>query len=185
MKKLKIFIFFILISFSFLNVAIAKDKKNQLKFISEVKKNWPYLAFASVPNVNEVDFIVSFSVNESKSYILDIKCIDIFYFEILKSFDNEVKIENKSLKDLLCFSTKRALNKIDKKEYLDFFYPKKLNALAFNFKNGSVNFTKLPHPPINPDLLLQDLFVYNLKNDDFGDIKIPVKYDSEIKESKI
>lgn len=184
MKKLNIFIFFILIYFS-LNTLSANDKKNQLKFISEVKENWPYLAFASVPNIQNKDFIVSFSVDETKSYILDVKCIDIFYYEIQKTFDNEVKLENKSLKDLLCFSTKRALNKIDRKEYLNFFYPKRLNTLAFNFQNGDVYFTKLPHPPINPDLLLEDLFVYNLNIDDFGEIKIPEKYKSEIKESKI
>ncbi len=185
MKKFNFLIFFILIPFSFLNTVSANEKQNKLKFISEVKENWPYLAFASVPNIKNVEFIVSFSVDEEKSYITDIKCIDIFHYEILKTFDNKTKLENKSLKELLCFSIKRALNKIDNKEYFNLFLPKRLNALAFNFQNGNVYFTKLPHPPINPDLLLEDLFVYNLNIDDFGEIKIPDKYKSEIKESKI
>ena len=174
-----------IILFFFNNLTYADEELNEKKFLFNVKKNWPFLAFASVPGVEDTNFLVSFQVDDTRSYISEIKCIDKFYFEILKSFEEKIKFENKSLKDLLCYSTKRALSLVRESEYFKFLSPNRTKGLAFNFLTGKVFFVDLPHPPIKPELLLEDLFTYNLKNEEIGKIIIPEIFSSEIKESKI
>lgn len=167
------------------NITFADEELNEKRFLSNVKKNWPFLAFASVPGIDDTNFLVSFQVDDSRSYISEIKCIDKFYFEILKTFKEKIKFENKSLRDLLCYSTKRALSLVRESEYFNLLSPKKIKGLGFNFLTGRIFFVDLPHPPIKPELLLEDLFTYNLKDEDIGKIVIPEIFSSDIKESKI
>ena len=180
----KIIVTFLILLF-FNKSVYSNEKLKETEFIFEVKKNWPFLAFASIPDIDDTNFLVSFQVDETKSYVLNIQCIEIFYHKLTKKFNKKVKLEKKHLKDLLCYSTKRALSLIKKNEYFEILSPKTTKGLAFNFISGEVSFIELPHPPINPEIILEDLFTYNLNEEDIGEIIIPEIFTSEINETKI
>ena len=156
-----------------------------LELTNTIRLNWPYKAFLAIPRISEINPMVTVEIVEDGKIDDSIICIEVNYFEIQKKFEPKLVLERDSLHRLLCKAMVKAIIKTKDLSFDGYFLPGDQVGLRFNFSLGEVKVGEIPFPPIDPVILLEDLFVDETENVNFGKLDIPVEEDSEIKETQL
>ena len=68
---------------------------------------------------------------------IEIKCIELDYFEARKKFDSEAVLDRQPLHRLLCKTVKRAIQKSRHSEFSDLFDESEIVGLKFDFSKNT------------------------------------------------
>ena len=116
---------------------------------SLVRPNWEYESFWAIPRIGETKPIVAISLLAGKNTV-NVRCLDLEYLEIEKTFKPKTKLEREFLHKIMCKSINSAetntngLDQIILKTGMDEV------GLRFDFLNGWIEIVQIPEPP-QPD----------------------------------
>ena len=116
---------------------------------SLVRPNWEFESFWAIPRIGETKPVVSISLLAGKSTV-NVRCIDLEYLEIKKTFKPKAKLEREFLHKIMCKSIKRALQNTSGLEQVVLRTGMEEVGLRFDFLNGWIEIVKIPEPP-QPD----------------------------------
>ena len=179
---LKLIVFFI---FSSPFMAFASDELVDRKITELLKPNWPHYAFLAIPRIVEMQPILAIEILEKDKVIKDLYCVQIRYFDQQKKFDPDAQLERESLHELLCKAMKRAVEKTSEGLIVQNFPYSSNIALTFDFFNGSVSVIEMPYPPLDPMTKLENIFLDESADLNFGDIEFPEELELEIKQTPL
>ena len=167
-------------------MSIVNAGENNTKDLSEAfRPNWPFTAFLAIPRISEIKPMVVVKIGENMEFGEPVKCIEVEYYEIEKKFNPSLLLERDSLHRLLCQAMIRAVLKTKVAPLPKDVLTGDEIGLRFDFYEGEVSVVEVPYPPIDPLILLEDLFVDDNGDVKFGDLDIPIEYDPEIKETPL
>ena len=75
---------------------------------SLVRPNWEYESFWAIPRIGETKPIVAISLLAGKNTV-NVRCLDLEYLEIEKTFKPKTKLEREFLHKIMCKSINRAV----------------------------------------------------------------------------
>ena len=116
---------------------------------SIVRPNWEFESFWAIPRIGETKPVVSISLLAGKSTV-NVRCIDLEYLEIKKTFKPKAKLEREFLHKIMCKSINRALQNTNGLEQLVLRAGMEEVGLRFDFLNGWIEIVQIPEPP-QPD----------------------------------
>ena len=116
---------------------------------SLVHPNWEYESFWAIPRIGETKPIVAISLLAGKDKI-NVRCLDLEYLEIKKTFKPKAKLEREFLHKIMCKSINRALRNTKGLDQLVLKTGMGEVGLKFDFQNGWIQIVKIPEPP-QPD----------------------------------
>ena len=174
---LKIIFFVFLSSPSFAaDIEIDFNKKITELFLP----NWPYQAFLAIPRISEVKPILAIEISWEDESLNKYNCIELYYLKLRKKFEPKAILDRKSLHELLCKAMKRAVLKTDKLLLMKYLKVNKTITLQFDFFRGYISSVEIPYPPLAPVEKLQDVFLDENAELNFGDIDLPRQLEPEI-----
>ena len=116
---------------------------------SLVRPNWEFESFWAIPRVGDTKPIVAISISGGNS-VVNVRCLDLEYLEIKKTFKPKAKLEREFLHKIMCKSINRALKNTKGLDQLVLKTGMGEVGLKFDFQNGWIQFVKIPEPP-QPD----------------------------------
>ena len=116
---------------------------------SLVRPNWQFESFWAIPRIGETKPVVAISLLAGKNTV-NVRCIDLEYLEIKKTFKPKTKLEREFLHKIMCKSIKRALQNTSGLEQVVLRTGMEEVGLRFDFLNGWIEIVKIPEPP-QPD----------------------------------
>ena len=116
---------------------------------SLVRPNWEYEAFWAIPRIGETKPIVAISLIAQKDKV-NVRCLDLEYLEIKKTFKPKAKLEREFLHKIMCKSINRALQNTNGLEQVVLRTGMEEVGLRFDFLNGWIEIVQIPEPP-QPD----------------------------------
>ena len=116
---------------------------------SLVRPNWEYESFWAIPRIGETKPIVAISLLTGKDKI-NVRCLDLEYLEIEKTFKPKTKLEREFLYKIMCKSINRAVKNTNGLDQLILKIGMDEVGLRFDFLNGWIEIVQIPEPP-QPD----------------------------------
>ncbi len=116
---------------------------------SLVRPNWEIESFWAIPRIGETKPLVAISLLSGKNTV-NVRCIDLEYLKIKKTFKPKTKLEREFLHKIMCKSIKRALQNTSGLEQVVLRTGMEEIGLRFDFLNGWIEIVKIPEPP-QPD----------------------------------
>ena len=116
---------------------------------SLVRPNWEFESFWAIPRVGDTKPLVAISLLGGKN-TLNVRCLDLEYLEIKKTFKPKAKLEREFLYKIMCKSINRAIQKTSGLEQIVLKTGMEELGLRFDFLNGWIEIIKIPEPP-QPD----------------------------------
>ena len=116
---------------------------------SLVRPNWEYESFWAIPRIGETKPIVAISLIAGKDKV-NVRCLDLEYLEIEKTFKPKTKLEREFLYKIMCKSINRAVKNTNGLDQLILKTGMDEVGLQFDFLNGWIEIVKIPEPP-QPD----------------------------------
>ena len=116
---------------------------------SLVRPNWEFESFWAIPRVGDTKPIVAISISGGNSAV-NVRCLDLEYLEIKKTFKPKAKLEREFLHKIMCKSINRALKNTKGLDQLVLKTGMGEVGLKFDFQNGWIQIVKIPEPP-QPD----------------------------------
>ena len=116
---------------------------------SLVRPNWEFESFWAIPRVGDTKPIVAISISGENSAV-NVRCLDLEYLEIKKTFKPKAKLEREFLHKIMCKSINRALKNTKGLDKLVLKTGMGEVGLKFDFQNGWIQIVKIPEPP-QPD----------------------------------
>ena len=116
---------------------------------SLVRPNWEFESFWAIPRIGETKPVVAISLLAGKNNV-NVRCIDLEYLEIKKTFKPKAKLEREFLHKIMCKSINRALQNTNGLEQVVLRTGMEEVGLRFDFLNGWIEIVKIPEPP-QPD----------------------------------
>ena len=116
---------------------------------SLVRPNWEFESFWAIPRVGDTKPIVVISISGGNSAV-NVRCLDLEYLEIKKTFKPKAKLEREFLHKIMCKSINRALKNTKGLDQLVLKTGMGEVGLKFDFQNGWIQIVKIPEPP-QPD----------------------------------
>ena len=116
---------------------------------SLVRPNWEFESFWAIPRIGETKPVVAISLLAGKNTV-NVRCIDLEYLEIKKTFKPKAKLEREFLHKIMCKSINRALQNTNGLEQVVLGTGMDEVGLRFDFLNGWIEIVKIPEPP-QPD----------------------------------
>ena len=116
---------------------------------SLVRPNWQFESFWAIPRIGETKPVVAISLLAGKNTV-NVRCIDLEYLEIKKTFKPKTKLEREFLHKIMCKSIKRALQNTSGLEQVVLRTGMEEVGLRFDFLNGWIEIVQIPEPP-QPD----------------------------------
>ena len=116
---------------------------------SLVRPNWEYESFWAIPRIGETKPIVAISLLTGKDKI-NVRCLDLEYLEIEKTFKPKTKLEREFLHKIMCKSINRALKSTNGLDQIILRTGMDEVGLRFDFLNGWIEIVQIPKPP-RPD----------------------------------
>ena len=116
---------------------------------SLVRPNWEFESFWAIPRIGETKPLVAISLLAGKSTV-NIRCLDLEYLEIKKTFKPKAKLEREFLHKIMCKSINRALKNTNGLEQVVLRTGLEEVGLRFDFLNGWIEIVQIPEPP-QPD----------------------------------
>jgi hypothetical protein len=116
---------------------------------SLVRPNWEFESFWAIPRVGETKPIVAISLLSEKKSV-NIRCLDLEYFEIKKTFKPKAKLKREFLHKIMCKSINRAIKNTNGIERIVLKTGMREVGLRFDFLSGWIEIVRIPNPP-QPD----------------------------------
>ena len=116
---------------------------------SVVRPNWEFESFWAIPRVGDTKPIVAISLLSEKNN-LNVRCIDLEYFEIKKTFKPKAKLKREFLHKIMCKSINRAIKNTNGLERIILKTGMREVGLRFDFLSGWIEIVRIPNPP-QPD----------------------------------
>ena len=116
---------------------------------SLVRPNWEFESFWAIPRIGETKPLVAISLLAGKNTV-NIRCLDLEYLEIKKTFKPKAKLEREFLHKIMCKSINRALQNTNGLEQVVLRTGMEEVGLRFDFLNGWIEIVQFPKPP-QPD----------------------------------
>ena len=116
---------------------------------SLVRPNWEFESFWAIPRIGETKPLVAISLLAGKNTV-NIRCLDLEYLEIKKTFKPKAKLEREFLHKIMCKSINRALQNTNGLEQVVLRTGMEEVGLRFDFLNGWIEIVQIPEPP-QPD----------------------------------
>ena len=116
---------------------------------SLVRPNWQFESFWAIPRIGETKPLVGISLLAGKNTV-NVRCIDLEYLEIKKTFKPKAKLEREFLHKIMCKSINRALQNTNGLEQVVLRTGMEEVGLRFDFLNGWIEIVQIPEPP-QPD----------------------------------
>ena len=113
---------------------------------SLVRPNWEFESFWAIPRVGETKPIVAISLLSEKNSV-SVRCIDLEYFEIKKTFKPKAKLKREFLHKIMCKSINRAIKNTNGLERIVLKTGMREVGLRFDFLSGWIEIVKIPEPP--------------------------------------
>ena len=116
---------------------------------SLVRSNWEFESFWAIPRVGDTKPIVAISLLSEKNTV-NVRCLDLEYLEIKKTFEPKAKLKREFLYKIMCKSIKRALQSTNGLERIVLRTGMTEVGLKFDFLSGWIEIVEIPEPP-QPD----------------------------------
>ena len=116
---------------------------------SLVRPNWEYESFWAIPRIGETKPIVAISLLAGKDKV-SVRCLDLEYLEIEKTFKPKTKLEREFLHKIMCTSINRAVKNTNGLDQIILKTGMDEVGLRFDFLNGWIEIVQIPEPP-QPD----------------------------------
>ena len=116
---------------------------------SLVRPNWEYESFWAIPRIGETKPIVAISLLAGKDKV-NVRCLDLEYLEIEKTFKPKTKLEREFLYKIMCKSINRAVKNTNDLDQIILKTGMDEVGLRFDFLNGWIEIVQIPEPP-QPD----------------------------------
>ncbi len=122
---------------------------------SLVRPNWEFESFWAIPRVGETKPVVAISLLSQKNTV-NVRCIDLEYFEIKKTFKPKAKLKREFLHKIMCKSINRAIKNTNGLGRIVLKTGMSEVGLRFDFLSGWIEIVKIPDPP-QPDEEMHEL----------------------------
>ena len=122
---------------------------------SLVRPNWEFESFWAIPRVGETKPIVAISLLSQKNTV-NVRCIDLEYFDIKKTFKPKAKLKREFLHKIMCKSINRAIKNTNGLGRVVLKTGMSEVGLRFDFLSGWIEIVKIPDPP-QPDEEMHEL----------------------------
>ncbi len=113
---------------------------------SLVRPNWEFESFWAIPRVGDTKPIVVISFLSEKSSI-NVRCLDLEYFEIKKTFEPKAKLKREFLHKIMCKSINRAIQNTSGLGRVVLKTGMTEVGLRFDFLSGWIEIVQIPEPP--------------------------------------
>ena len=116
---------------------------------SLVRPNWEFESFWAIPRIGDTKptVVISFFSGENT---VNVRCLDLEYLEIKKTFKPKAKLEREFLHKIMCKSINRAIQNTNGLERVVLKTGMTEVGLRFDFLSGWIEIVKIPNPP-QPD----------------------------------
>ena len=108
-----------------------------------------YESFWAIPRIGETKPIVAISLLAGKDKV-NVRCLDLEYLEIEKTFKPKTKLEREFLYKIMCKSINRAVKNTNGLDQIILKTGMDEVGLRFDFLNGWIEIVQIPEPP-QPD----------------------------------
>ena len=122
---------------------------------SVVRPNWEFESFWAIPRVGDTKPIVAISLLSEKNNV-NVRCLDLEYFEIKKTFKPKAKLKREFLHKIMCKSINRAIRNTNGLGRIVLKTGMSEVGLRFDFLSGWIEIVKIPDPP-QPDEEMHEL----------------------------
>ena len=122
---------------------------------SLVRPNWEFESFWAIPRVGDTKPIVAISLLSEKNTV-NVRCLDLEYLEIKKTFKPKAKLKREFLHKIMCKSINRAIQNTNGLGRLVLKTGMTEVGLRFDFLSGWIEIVKIPNPP-QPDEGMHEL----------------------------
>ena len=116
---------------------------------SLIRPNWEIESFWAIPRVGDTKPIVAISLISGKNTV-NVRCLDLEYLEIKKTFEPKAKLKKEFLHKIMCKSINRALKNTNGLGQVVLKTGMTEVGLRFDFLSGWIEIVKIPNPP-QPD----------------------------------
>ena len=139
----------LIIYFIMLKAVFSQTTAMNAEISSLVRPNWQFESFWAIPRIGETKPLVGISLLAGKNTV-NVRCIDLEYLEIKKTFKPKAKLEREFLHKIMCKSINRALQNTNGLEQVVLRTGMEEVGLRFDFLNGWIEIVQIPEPP-QPD----------------------------------
>ena len=146
---LNIFSITLVTLFIMVKIAFSQMAALNAEISSLVRPNWEIESFWAIPRVGDTKPIVAISLLSGKNTV-NVRCLDLEYLEIKKTFKPKAKLKREFLHKIMCKSIKRALQNTNGLGRVVLKTGMTEVGLRFNFLSGWIEVVKIPNPP-QPD----------------------------------
>ena len=149
MLFIKIFSTTVITLFISLKALFSQMSALNYEISSLVRPNWEYESFWAIPRIGETKPIVAISLLAGKNTV-NVRCLDLEYLEIEKTFKPKTKLEREFLHKIMCKSINRAVKNTNGLDQIILKTGMDEVGLRFDFLNGWIEIVQIPEPP-QPD----------------------------------
>ena len=116
---------------------------------SLIRPNWEFESFWAIPRVGDTKptVVISFFSGENT---VNVRCLDLEYLEIKKTFKPKAKLKREFLHKIMCKSIKRAIQNTNGLGRVVLKTGMAEVGLRFDFLSGWIEIVTIPNPP-KPD----------------------------------
>ena len=130
-------------------VAVSQTAALNAEISSLIRPNWEIESFWAIPRVGDTKPIVAISILSGKNTV-NVRCLDLEYLEIKKTFKPKAKLKREFLHKIMCKSINRALQNTNGLGRVVLKTGMTEVGLRFDFLSGWIEIVKIPNPP-QPD----------------------------------
>ena len=115
-----------------------------------IRPNWEFESFWAIPRVGDTKPVVAVRLVNGKNTV-GVRCLDLEYFEIKKTFKPKSVLKREFLHKIMCKSINRAIANTNGLSQIFLRTGLEEVGLKFDFLNGWIEIVKIPNPP-QPEL---------------------------------
>ena len=130
-------------------VAFSQVTALNAEISSLVRPNWEFESFWAIPRIGDTKPIVAISFLSGENTV-NVRCLDIEYLEIKKTFKPKAKLKREFLHKIMCKSINRALQNTNGLGRVVLKTGMTEVGLRFDFLSGWIEIVRIPNPP-QPD----------------------------------
>ena len=130
-------------------VAFSQMTALNAEISSLVRPNWEFESFWAIPRVGETKPIVAINLLSGGNSV-NVRCLDLEYLEIKKTFKPKAKLKREFLHKIMCKSINRAIQNTNGLGRVVLKTGMTEVGLRFDFLSGWIEIVKIPNPP-QPD----------------------------------
>ena len=146
---IKVFSITLLSLVMMLKVAFSQMTALNAEISSLVRPNWEFESFWAIPRVGDTKPTVVISFFSGKNTV-NVRCLDLEYLEIKKTFKPKAKLKREFLHKIMCKSINRAIQNTNGLGRVVLKTGMTEVGLRFDFLSGWIQIVKIPNPP-QPD----------------------------------